>query len=702
MSAQSDNAWYRNSDTLLSICFLAVLGIIVIPLPPLLIDLFLAISMGISVLLLLVTLNARRSLDLSSFPALLLLLTLYRISLNVATTRSILLNGEAGRLVSAFGEMVVGGNLIVGLVIFLILVIIQFIVITKGAGRVSEVAARFTLDALPGKQMSIDAELNSGAIDEVTARERRKQLGLETEFYGAMDGASKFVRGDAIAGLIITAINLVGGIILGVTHGMSAVDAVRTYSVLTVGDGLASQIPALLIATASGILITKSSSETSLGVDIGAQLLRHKGPLWLGVAVLLIASAVPGMPRIPFMALAGGVAWMVTERKSPAAAITSSAPMQPSGEIAPTNTLQEFLQTDRASIEVGAKLVSLMTTNQGRPFSHRITLLRRDLSRQQGLWIPEIRVRSNLDLPVDSYRILIGGREVATGELRVNQHLVILTESTTLSVSGEVTTDPAFHLRAMWIGQEHVGLAESRGLTVVDAPSVLITHLGEVLKEYGHELITRDTVKEMLEHVHSFAPAIVEELRGESLRVAMLHQVLRQLAQDAVRLTDMAVILEAIGNHAGQAKNANDLTDAVRQELGQLICDRYRTPQGMLRVLAFDPRLEGKLRELVREGHLALGPKPLQALISQVTRLWQESVRHDLPLALLADRQLRRPLRNLLQHDLKGLGFVAYQEVPAGLTIDPVGVISPDQVFDSIPVTAGTVEIPDPVLRKTG
>ncbi|MEZ5940747.1 MAG: flagellar biosynthesis protein FlhA [Planctomycetaceae bacterium] len=681
MTQPSPYSWLRNSDTLLSLCFLMVLGIIVFPIPSLLLDLCLAINMGVAVLLFLVTLGTRRALDLSAFPSLLLMLTLYRISLNVATTRSILLSSQAGKLVSTFGEMVVGGNLVVGLVIFLILVIIQFIVITKGAGRVSEVAARFTLDALPGKQMSIDAELNAGTIDEPTARERRRQLGLETEFYGAMDGASKFVRGDAIAGLVITGINLLGGVAIGISNGMSPGESIQTFGVLTVGDGLVSQIPALFIATASGILITKSNSENSLGSDVGEQLFKQKNPLWLGAFVLGIAALIPGMPRLPFLALSGGLIWYLRRQQKPQEKQRDVPTSEESQPVAPTNALEDFLHTDRAAVEVGARLVSLMTSKQGRPFSHRITLLRKDLSRQRGIWIPEIRVRSNLELPVEAYRILIGGREVARGDLRVNQHLAIHDEGTPLDVPGEETVDPAFGFRAKWLSEENASLASARGFTVVDAPSVLITHLGEVLKEFGHELITRDTVKEMLDQVHAFAPSIVDEVRSENIRIAVIHQMLKQLAQDGVPLADMALILEAVSNQAAHAKTADELTDAVRQELGRLVCDRYCTSDGELRVIIFDPRLEKRLREVVREGHVALGPVPLENLTRTITRHWHEGSQHDQPLALLVDRSLRRPLRNLLNRQLKGLGFIAYQEVHSDLALSPIALINEQEVF---------------------
>jgi flagellar biosynthesis protein FlhA len=679
-----------NIDTLFSLALLGVLGIIVIPLPPLLLDLLLAINLGTAVLLLLVTLGARHPLELSAFPSLLLLLTLYRLALNVATTRSILLAGVGGQLVQTFGELVVGGNLVVGLVIFLILVLIQFIVITKGAGRVSEVAARFTLDALPGKQMAIDAELNAGSIDEATARRRRQQLSLETEFYGAMDGAGKFVRGDAIAGLIITAVNLVGGVLVGFSHGMQPLEAVRTYGVLTVGDGLASQIPALFIATASGILITKSSSEGSLGEDIAGQLSRQSGPLWLGASVLALAGLMPGMPTIPLLALSGGLVWWLRrDAPEPSAPATSSGvPAESTVQMAPTNSLDEFLQVDRAAVEVGARLVSLLTNQQGRPFAHRITLLRRDISRQRGVWIPEVRVRSNLELPVDGYRILIAGREVAAGTIQVHRHLVMLSDSAAASLPGEDALDPVFRLPARWISEELASVATARGLTAIDGPSVLLTHLGEVLKEHAHELLTRDHVKAMLDEVQQYAPTIVAEIRGGLVSAALLHQVLQQLVRDGVPLADLALVLEAVANQAGTARTPDDLTDAVRASLGQLVCSRYCDVQGTLRIIAFEPRAETRLREAVREGHLALDPAALSSLLEVVAGNVRPVLQEQQPVALLCDRGLRRPLRNLLQRELQTLGFLAFQEVPAELTINPLAIITLEQIWKPQPAGA--------------
>ncbi len=396
-----------------------MLVVLLVPLPPMLLDLLLACNLALTVLLLLVTLSAKEPLDFSVFPSLLLLMTLLRLSLNVATTRLILLKGSAGMIVAAFGNVVVGGNLVVGLVVFLILIIIQFVVITKGAGRISEVAARFTLDALPGKQMAIDAELNAGHIDEVEARRRRQHLLREAEFHGAMDGASKFVRGDAVAGLIITAINLVGGVVLGLLRNMTIGQALHTYSILTVGDGLVSQIPALIVATAAGILVTKATSHTSLGHEIGSQFMMNPRPLVIGAVILLGLGLVPGLPAIPFVVLAGGLLFL-SRRMRGASLQPTATKKEPAGPAKPLAELpvEEFLQTDRACVEIGARLIPLVDPKRGSGLLDRISGLRRDLARKSGLWVPPIRVRDNIQLDPELYRILIGGREVTRSHLR--------------------------------------------------------------------------------------------------------------------------------------------------------------------------------------------------------------------------------------------------------------------------------------------
>ncbi len=691
------------SETLLPIGLLGVLVIMLIPLPGFILDLLLAGNLALTILLLLVTMGAKRALDLSVFPSLLLLLTLYRLSLNVATTRSILLSANAGKLVEAFGDFVVGGDLVVGLVVFLILVVIQFVVITKGAGRISEVAARFTLDALPGKQMAIDAELNAGAIDEQTAKTRREQLAQETEFYGAMDGASKFVRGDAIAGMIITAINLVGGVILGMTHGMSIIESLTRYSVLTVGDGLISQIPALIIAVTAGILVTKSNSEETLSEELESQLFRNRRPLWIGVIILVFLALMPGMPKFPFLTLAIALVISLTSRsvskpgdlQTPSDTPDSDAPPEPEDDPG------DFLLRDRATIEVGSRLVPLMNSGRGKRLAERITTLRKEFSRERGLWIPPIRVRSQIQMDPQSYRIQIAGRVVATGQLIPEKVLAILPENPGIQIPGEETREPAFQLPAKWIEPSLSQQAESHRYTVVDPSSVLITHLGEVLKLHGHELLTRETLKELLDRVREFAPVIVDELRSESVRMAVLQQVLQQLAEDGVPLSDLAHILESISNHSSQLKTADDLTDAVRADLGRLICDRYCLPNGDLRVLAFEPQLEARLREQVREQQLAVGPDSLEAILEQIQSAWKNSQRADQPLALLVDRVLRRPLRKLFRRSAPHLGVVAYQEVPGDLGIDPVEFIPYRNVFPEN-VGIGDPAVPIPRSESEG
>lgn len=678
-------------ETILSLGMLGVLVIMLLPLPPILLDTLLAANLSVSILLLLITLNTRRALDLAVFPSLLLLLTLYRLALNVATTRLILLTGHAGEIVNAFGNFVVGGNLVVGMVIFLILIVIQFVVITKGAGRISEVAARFTLDALPGKQMAIDAELNAGAIDEVTARKRRTELAQETEFYGAMDGASKFVRGDAIAGLLITAINLIGGIIIGVSRGMSVSQSVSLYSILSIGDGLVSQVPALIIAVAAAMLTTKATSDSNLGQEIEGQLLKRERPLYIGAGVLAVLSLVPGLPKLPFLVIAGGLLFYLASRKQKEKKVEAESPAVPTAprEINPDDEIREFLATDRATIEVGARLLPLISPKNSKGLAERIRSLRQDFSREKGIWIPPIRVRSQLQLEPDQYRIMIAGRQVGIGILRPDRQLAIAPENVRVDIPGEVTREPAFDLAAKWIDTALTKQAEANGYTVVDAVSVLITHLGEILKRHAHELITRETLKQMLDRVREFAPTIVDELKGETVRMAVLHQVIQQLAAEGVPLSDMALVLEAVANHGAQVKTADDLTDRVREELGRLVCERYKSAEGHLRIIAFEPRLEAKLRESLRNGQIALNPVPMEALMRTIGEHYQASVRVDKPLAVMTDRSLRRPLRQLLLRTTPGMGMIAYSEVPGETSLDPIAILTYPEVFKEEPKVSG-------------
>ena len=681
--------WYQQSELLLSIALLASFGVMLLPLPTFLLDMLLALNLAQAALLLLITLGTRHPLELSVFPSLLLLLTLFRLTLNIATTRLILLEADAGRIVSTFGSLVVGGNLVVGLVIFLILVIIQFVVITKGSGRISEVAARFTLDALPGKQMAIDAELNAGVITMDVARERRDSLTRETDFYGSMDGAGKFVRGDAIAGLIITAVNLVGGVVIGVTDGLSFVDSMRTYSILTVGDGLVSQIPALIIATSAGILVTKSTSDSDLGDEIGDQILRNERPLWTGAAMLALLSLLPGFPRVPFLILSAGLLIYLNRKSSKPVPEAAPDSTNPTDDPEDREQLDEFLIRERASLEVGSRLIPLVTSSQSKGIAERITRLRREFARSYGLWIPPIRVVSNLELASDAYRVRIAGREVAAGEIRIGQLLAITPEGRTTDIPGEDTSEPAFGLAARWIDRNHQRQAEMAGCTVVDPVSVLITHLGELLKQHGHELISREDLRLMLNRVRELAPTIVEELKPDVIKMGTLHRVITKLAAERVPMADLSLVLESIGNHALTIKDADELVEHVRGDLGPVICETYRDELGSVQVISMHPHLEAGMRERLQDGQLLLGAAPLERLLGKIGKQVEDSRRRQLPLALLTDTSMRRPLARILSRAIPELGVLSYQEIPNNLTIHPVTMLRPEDVFD-VPAEAQT------------
>ncbi len=674
-------AFRRYSETLLSVGLLGVLVVLLIPLPPVLLDMLLAANLAFSILLLLITLGVTQPLEVSVFPSLLLLLTLGRLSLNVATTRLILLHADAGKMVSTFGGFVVGGNLVVGMVIFLILVVIQFIVITKGSGRVSEVAARFTLDALPGKQMAIDAELGAGTIDEHEARSRRDHLSQEAEFYGAMDGASKFVRGDAIAGVVITSINLVGGVTIGMTGGLSIGEAVRRYSTLTIGDGLVSQIPALIIATTAGILVTKATSKMSLGNEIGIQMLSNHRPLLVGAVILLVIALTPGLPKIPFLILASAMFWawrrsQGTQAEPPPEDVAEK-PALPS----PEQHFDEFLQTDRACVEIGVRLIPLVEPQRGKGLVERVGNLRTELARKHGFWSPAIRIRDNIHLSPDTYRLMINGRELARAELDVDSLMAIDPGGTRGTLEGKETTDPAFGLPAKWVASQLRSRAELNGYTVVDPATVLITHLGELLRRYAHELLSREDLRKLLDKVRESSPTVVEELKPDLIRMGDLHQVLVLLLQERVPVTNLTRILETITQNAHTVKNPIDLADCVRQQMGRDILERFLNDDGKVAAIILDPRLEAKLRECLHERTLSLPPEPLEKLIGRLNERWQKATVEGHDIVLLADDTLRRPLRQAIARAMPELLVVAYHEIPHDLLVDFQHMLKIDDIF---------------------
>jgi flagellar biosynthesis protein FlhA len=671
------------SEVILSVGLLGLLVILLVPLPTPVLDLLLAFNLGLTVLLLLVTLSVKQALEFSVFPSVLLLITLFRLTLNVATTRLVLLNADAGVIVAAFGRFVVGGNLVVGMVIFLILIIIQFVVITKGAGRISEVAARFTLDAMPGKQMAIDAELNSGAIDEAEAKRRRQQLLRESEFYGTMDGASKFVRGDAIAAVIITAINLIGGIVIGLMRGQPLVTAVRTYSILTIGDGLVSQVPALIVATASGILVTKATSLVSLGQEISTQFTMNPRPLQIGALILLGLALAPGLPSLPFLVLAG-LLYAGGRRLVPPAAPAASTPATPAKPA--EGYLDDFLLTDRAGLEIGARLIPLVDSRRGPGILERIGGLRRDMARKNGLWVPPVRVRDNIQLEPEAYRVLVCGREVARGKVRPDRWLAIDPGGARFPVAGEETRDPAFGLPAKWIAENDRQRAELGGWTVVDAPSVVITHLGEMIRKHAHELLSREDLKAMLDKVRETSPAVVDDLVPAILSAGVLHRVICLLLEERVSVSNLTRILESLASHATTIKDPADLVERVRLDLGRTVCDRFRDEHGRLHAMVFDPRVEVELRRSLQDKSLVMDPARLEAMILRLAEEWRRVTARNQEVALLTDSSLRRAVRQVLARSLPELSVIAYQEIPSDMLMEAVYMIKPE---DLVPATAG-------------
>ena len=679
------------SELLLSVALLGLLVIFLVPLPTLVLDLLLAFNISATILLLLVTLTVKQPLEFSTFPSLLLLFTLFRLALNVATTRLILLNADAGEIVAAFGKFVVGGSLIVGLVIFLILIVIQFVVITKGAGRVSEVAARFTLDSMPGKQMAIDAEMNAGMIDEVEAKKRRTALMRESEFYGTMDGASRFVRGDAVAAIIITAVNLVGGFIIGLTKGMPLTQAIRTYSILTVGDGLVTQIPALITATASAMLVTKATSGTSLGEELNDQFQSASAPFRLGSYILIALSLVPGMPTVPFLALGGALFYLSRRGAKPAVPVPATAGGEGAAAqagaagAAPKSPvegyLDDFLQTDRISLEIGAALIPLVSARRGPGLLDRIGGLRRDLAKQSGLWVPAVRVRDNIQLDPPSYRILLGGREVARGEVRPDFWLAIDPGGASrISLPGEEAREPAFGLPAKWITDADRNRAEAAGFTVVDPPNVIITHLGEVVRRHAGELLGRDDLKSMVDRVRETTPAVVDDLIPNVMSMGTLHRVLILLLEDRVPISNLPRILESLAAHAPTVKDPNELTERVRADIGRSVVDRFRDPSGRIRAIVLDPRLELELRRSVQGHQLVLDPSRLEQLTMRVAGELRKASARGYEVALLCDGSLRRAVRHSLARALHDLSVISYQEIPTDLLMEPVAVIRPEEL----------------------
>ncbi len=662
-----------------------VLGLMVIPLPTPLLDLLLAFSVTVAVVLLLTSMQIRRPLELSSFPSLLLMTTLLRLALNVSTTRLILLHGDqgtdaAGSIIQTFGDFVVGGSYAVGIVVFLILTLINFIVITKGSGRIAEVSARFTLDALPGKQMSIDSDLAAGLIDQEQARARRREVARETDFYGAMDGASKFVRGDAIAGLVITGINILGGLIIGVAqHGLSVSEAAQTYTVLTIGDGLVSQIPTLLVSTAAGIVVTRSGDESDLGRVLGQQLLTNRKVLAGTLAVLGALMLIPGMPLLAFLALMGGIYALyrrATRADAAAAAPAGSAapagPGGPSPAAPPPETeedrLMEALEVRPIELEVGYGLIPLVDPTGGGALIERMAGLRQKIARELGLVIPPIHVRDSLELAPGGYRLNIHGVTMVDGEVMPDRHLAMDPGDVREVVDGIPTVEPAFGLDALWIPAATRPRAELAGYTVVPPEAVIITHVGEILAREAHQLLGREELQDLLDLQAKRTPRIVEELIPTQLTHAELLAVLRGLLREQVSIRDLGTILETLAEAVRYGKATYYLTEQARQRLGPAIVQSNLGADGKLHAAIFDAAAEETLRGVLvrQEGDAALAPglRLAQALLGELQQAQRELHDHGYAAVVVAPSDLRYPLWRFASRFLPDLRFVGQGELP--------------------------------------
>ena len=664
-----------NGEMLLGLGVVTVVALLVMPLPPFLLDALLATSFALSLVVLLVTMSSRDPLEFSIFPSLLLLITLLRLGLNVSSTRLILSTGHAGQVIAAFGSFVIGGNVVVGLVIFLILVVINFMVITKGAGRVAEVAARFTLDAMPGRQMAIDADLSAGLIDEIEAKRRREEINRYADFYGSMDGAAKFVRGDAVAGLVIVAINLVGGFVVGITQQhMSAGDALRTFSMLSVGDGLVTQIPALIVSTASGLLVTYGSTGSAMAPSIVKQLTRDPRSLWSAAAILATFGLVPGLPLAPFLSLAavsGGLAWWTSrtrEREKVEREQDEDAAAEAATPAAGTPQLREVLAVEPLELEIGYALIPLVDESHGGDLLQRVSILRKQLAFELGVLVPPVRVRDNIQLGSQEYLVRMRGVRVAAGEILPRHLMALDTGATSGTPEGIQTKDPSFGLRAVWIVPDQRPAAESLGWNVVEAPTVLATHFMEIIREHAGELVTRQNVREMLDGLKETHPALVEDVVPGKLSLGVVHRVLQRLLKEGLPVRDFATILEVLSDAAEITKDPEQLTEHVRRALSSVIVQMLGGEGQTIRAITVGPRLEVALMQLfsprTRENVRALDPEDLTRALQSLASIANDCQADGAYPPLVTPPGLRLGIRRLVEPVLPRLPIISLGELP--------------------------------------
>ncbi len=672
------------SNLLLTGGIVLILAVMILPLPSFIMDVLLALNITGALVTLFVTLFILRPMDFSVFPGLLLILTLYRLSLNIATTRLILGDGYAGEIVESFGDFVVGGNYAVGTIIFLILVIINFVVITKGATRIAEVSARFTLDAMPGKQMAIDADLNAGLIDDLQAQSRREMIAREADFYGAMDGASKFVRGDAVAGLLITGINLLGGLLIGILQfGLTLGQSAAKYTLLTVGDGLVAQIPALIISTAAGIVITRASSMSTMGADLANQLIGQPKAVYAAAGVIGMMGLLPGLPFIPFTFMAlitGFLGYQVTEYAKSKKAREEAAEEQEEEveEVEDEDRIENFLHPDAFEIEIGYGLIPLVDQNQGGNLLGRITTIRKSLAIEMGVLIPSIRIRDNIQLGASEYVFKIYGIEVAQGEVMMDYFMVVNPDER-LGLTGIEMTEPTFGLPAIWVSEKEKEKAESMGHTVVESAAVIATHLMEVLRNNAYKLVDRQATQKMLDDLKESHAALVNGLVPDILPLGVVQKVFKNLLQEKIPIRNMVIILETMADYATFSKDSEVLTEYVRQALAETITDILKNDQNVVTVAMFDPVLEDHVMNSIKNNGMAqnmgFSPEQVNTLFQNIADKVEAMSSLGLRPAILVSPQIRRAVRKFIESIFSNVMVISYMELTPDTEVKTVGSI---------------------------
>ncbi|MGI6152253.1 MAG: flagellar biosynthesis protein FlhA [Christensenellaceae bacterium] len=674
-------------DAWIALVVFAVVMLIILPIPSSVLDVFLVINISASLLVLLMTLYVREALDFSSFPSLLLIMTLFRLGLNVASTRLILGNGgQAGEVINAFGSFATGNNLIVGIIIFLIIVVIQFVVITKGAERVAEVSARFTLDAMPGKQMAIDADLNSGLIDEQQAKERREKITREADFYGAMDGSTKFVKGDAIVGIIITVINIVGGLIIGMMmneEAMPMTDILQIYTIATIGDGLVSQIPALMVSIATGIIVTRSSSKENLGRDLAEQFSRQPTIFYILGGMLVVIAMIPGFPKVPVFIIAGimifaGYAMNKAAKKPEEIQIPQDQVEEAAKEKRKPENVTSLLQVELIGIELGYGLVPLVDASQGGDLLERVVMIRRQCALDQGIIVPVIRIRDNIQLGTNEYVIKIKGVEVAKGEVMLDHIMALSTNDVKGKLTGIETLEPTFGLPAVWIPEADRERAEMMGYTTVDAPSVIATHLTETIKRHSFELLTRQQVRTLLDNLKTSQPALVEEVVPKLFSLGEVQKVLGNLLRENISIRDMGTILETMADHGGAVRDLELMTEYVRKSLYRSISKRF-IPTDKARVITLDPALEQLIAEKTKtteQGtYVALTQEEIQQIFLSLRSAIERMNQLGITPIVLTSPLVRRQFKSVTSQMVPDLVVLSYNELEESVEVFSDGVV---------------------------